>query len=315
MISEKLKKSAFNTPEDISDIAQGFDVGVKKTFFDDKKAQYIKFGCPRDNDASCGIKLGKLMLLGKQVAEFFEPSIQLTVDSIRENFTGMLSRDLFSFLVGGFGSSPWLSSQLDQRLSDLGLKFFKPDTNIAKAVAVGAVSFYIDHFVQARITKFAYGTTCSTIYKPSNPEHVKRKSRTFQDELGHTYVPDVFTTMLSKGIKVLESEPIRKRVRVTREGAAETRAYARIIKYDGNEKKPGWMDVERDKFKTLCEIYADISAAPSTAKLGKSGGMCYYREFDVVLLVGLTELKAQIRWTNAITGLESSGDAHIVYDV
>ena len=67
-----------------------------------------------------------------------------------------------------------------------------------KTVAVGAVSFYIDHFVQARITKFAYGTTCSTIYKPSNPEHVKRKNRTFKDELGHTYVPDVFTTMLSK---------------------------------------------------------------------------------------------------------------------
>ena len=29
--------------------------------------------------------------------------------------------------------------------------------------------------------------------------------------------------------------------------------------------------------------------------------MCYYREFDVVLLAGLTELKAQICWTDSVT--------------
>ena len=41
---------------------------------------------------------------------------------------------------------------------------------------------------------------------------------------------------------------------------------------------------------------ADISAAPYTLKVGKSGKRCYSRDYDVVLLVGLTELKAQIRW-------------------
>ena len=29
--------------------------------------------------------------------------------------------------------------------------------------------------------------------------------------------------------------------------------------------------------------------------------MCYTREYDVVLLVGLTELKAQIRWVDSVT--------------
>ena len=43
---------------------------------------------------------------------------------------------------------------------------------------------------------------------------------------------------------------------------------------------------------------ADISAAPYTVKVGKSGKKCYFRDYDVVLLVGLTELKAQIRWTD-----------------
>jgi hypothetical protein len=52
----------------------------------------------------------------------------------------------------------------------------------------------------------------------------------------------------------------------------------------------------KDRFETLCNVIADISAAPFTSKVGSSGEVCYYREFDVVLLVGLTELKAQIRW-------------------
>lgn len=105
---------------------------------------------------------------------------------------------------------------------------------------------------------------------------------------------------------------------MTREGAPENNAYARIIKYDGNQKEPRWMDVEpgirdsawspdpalnnsKDRFKELCRITADISAAPSTRVPGSSGKMCYYREFDVVLLTGLTEMKAQIRWTDSVT--------------
>ena len=31
-------------------------------------------------------------------------------------------------LVGGFATSPWLSEQLEKRLSGLGLKICKPDT-------------------------------------------------------------------------------------------------------------------------------------------------------------------------------------------
>jgi len=56
--------------------------------------------------------------------------------------------------------------------------------------------------------------------------------------------------------------------------------------------------VPTDKFETLCYVVADISAAPYTVKAGRLGKRCYTRDYDVVLLVGLTELKAQIRWTD-----------------
>jgi hypothetical protein len=57
----------------------------------------------------------------------------------------------------------------------------------------------------------------------------------------------------------------------------------------------------KDRFETLCHVVADISAARSTCTVGKSGKPCYSQEYDVVLLVGLTELKAEIRWLDSTT--------------
>jgi hypothetical protein len=48
-------------------------------------------------------------------------------------------------------------------------------------------------------------------------------------------------------------------------------------------------------------VVADISATPLTQKIKDDGKKYYMREFDVVLLVGLTELKAQIRWIDSVT--------------
>lgn len=109
-------------------------------------------------------------------------------------------------------------------------------------------------------------------------------------------------------------------MRIVSEGAPEGKVLAKITKYDGKEKEPGWMDIERgatfdsvlqsvhstltiqkDRFKTLCHVVADISSAPCRCKVGISGKMCFIRQFDVVLMVGLTELKASIRWEDSTT--------------
>jgi len=41
-----------------------FDTGLKTTFSDKSKPQFVKFGSLRDNDAACGVKGGKLSLQG-----------------------------------------------------------------------------------------------------------------------------------------------------------------------------------------------------------------------------------------------------------
>ena len=56
------------------------------------------------------------------------------------------------------------------------------------------------------------------------------------------------------------------------------------------------------RFTALCNVIADTSMiARSLRPQQASGGGGYYRlEFDVILLFGLTELKAQISWNDGV---------------
>lgn len=63
-----------------------------------------------------------------------------------------------------------------------------------------------------------------------------------------------------------------------------------------------------DMFSTLCYIEADTSQISQTLKPHRSPGgskkkkkSYYIMEFDVVLLFGLTELKAQIAWKEGVS--------------
>ena len=55
-----------------------------------------------------------------------------------------------------------------------------------------------------------------------------------------------------------------------------------------------------DKFETLCHVVVDISNAPckTSSATGKTG---YRRDYNIILLVGLTELKAQVSWIDPTT--------------
>ena len=67
-----------------------------------------------------------------------------------------------------------------------------------KAVAIGAVSHYVDHFVTSRISKFTYGVACNTPYDHSDAEHRRRSHKTFVNAMGQKLVPGGFVTMLTR---------------------------------------------------------------------------------------------------------------------
>ena len=63
------------------------------------------------------------------------------------------------------------------------------------------------------------------------------------------------------------------------------------------EKRSG----PKDEFETLCRVVADISSAPYASKFELTGREVYSRDYDIILLVGLTELKAQVSWIESKT--------------
>ena len=67
-----------------------------------------------------------------------------------------------------------------------------------KAVAEGAVSFYIDHFVAARVSKLSYGTDVSVPYQPFNPEHLARSYNKYENLSGKTMISGLFDVILPK---------------------------------------------------------------------------------------------------------------------
>jgi hypothetical protein len=71
-------------------------------------------------------------------------------------------------------------------------------SNRNKAVADGAVSFYLDRFVSARVAKVVYGVDCHVVFDPSNPEHKERSSSVFTSEAGEKRVRGAFDIVLRK---------------------------------------------------------------------------------------------------------------------
>jgi len=122
-----------------------------------------------------------------------------------------------------------------------------------------------------------------------------------------------------QGTNIVEDREIRQRYCSVTEGVPRQHDTARITKYTGALASPEWEDSEpgrvfglswylvksaqsqKDRFETLCCVMADLSSAPHTSMPVGRGKMAYRRDYDVILLVGLTELKAQIGWIDSET--------------
>ena len=129
-----------------------------------------------------------------------------------------------------------------------------------------------------------------------------------------------------QGVKVLEDREVRSSYCYVTEGVPKGQASQTVLKYTGPHGAPEWMDLEQgsglhlvnlerhssqaENFAELCTIQADLAAASYVRKRGKSGKMCYTRNFDVVLLVGLTELQAQIAWIDSATVSPEGNPSH-----
>ncbi|KAF9650957.1 hypothetical protein BDM02DRAFT_3184899 [Thelephora ganbajun] len=309
----RLKNSKFDNKQDLAGLAESFDTGLKTTFSDSSKTQYVKFGSLRDNDTRCGVKAGKLSFLGDQVAKFFGPSVNAVVEGIKGVTAETDTANTFVFLAGGFGASPWIFQEVGRVIAAQGLKLSRPDTQTNKAVADGAVSYYLDHFVVGRIVRYTYGTQGSTGFNPLNPEHRRRAHKRYLGIIGEIQL-DVFSPTLFKGTRVSGTQEFRKKVAgisLTPPVAIELLKFP-VIRYTGKLKEPQWMDEEEDKFQTMAHISVDATKAPYITGMSLLGFPIFIQEFEVIYIYGQTEFKAQLAWME--DDVEKRSDVAVLYD-
>ncbi|EAU91820.1 hypothetical protein CC1G_04587 [Coprinopsis cinerea okayama7 len=304
---------------DIPVIVKRFDTRTKHTFRSDSEMQFIQFGSPRETDLALDIRRGQMKLKGQVfasvVAGFFEPSIKCIVGAVEEQMANRHYPISTVFLVGGFAASDWLYNQVKNRLERRGVKVFRPDTHTNKAVSDGAASFYLDHLVGTRVSKFDYGLNSFVFFDPYDPEHFKRRSKMREHSITrHLILNDCFSVILFRGTQVAERTEFRGRYDhwlKPNEDLTQFRVYIQCYRGDG--PCPEWMDGEdSNSFSQVCCVTADVSSIVPAWQFSPLTGQYHSRiAFDVVLLFGLTELRAQIAWM--VNGVEKRGPAKIVY--
>ncbi|KAJ7681552.1 hypothetical protein B0H14DRAFT_3678127 [Mycena olivaceomarginata] len=188
--SEKLQGSKY--ADDVRHIRECFDKTTKLKFRNADKWSYIKFGRPGDKDAALNISSGQMKLSGDVVAGFYKPSLDAILLAVANQCHTSSVAVSSVLLVGGFAASEWLYPELKKHLNSQQLKVSRPDSHVNKAVADGAVSFYLDHYVSARISKHTYGIECIVNYNATNAEHRARSKTTHKDAAGRLVVPKSF---------------------------------------------------------------------------------------------------------------------------
>jgi len=196
-----------------------------------------------------------------------------------------------------------------------GLNILRPENHVNKAVSDGAISFFIDHFVTARVSRVVYGVKTRRRFDVKNAEHRERAHMKYIDAAGEEKLRDGFDVILGKNAQVPESKEFRlKGFRTT--GSSRRiaeRLSIDIWAYRGQLEKPKWLDVDASNFTRLCSIDADVSHLSVEPKLNKEGTPYFQSpRFSVVLLFGLTEIVASIAWNE--DGVEKRTSGVVIYD-
>ncbi|KAF9047806.1 hypothetical protein BJ165DRAFT_1403442 [Panaeolus papilionaceus] len=300
--------------DDLDHIVRQFDKSTKLRFRNDTEQQYIQFGSSRDNEAAYNIRFGQLKLQGTDVSAFFEPSIDCIKKAVVEQSKTSHKPISHVVLVGGFSANDWLYEKVQTALTPLGLNILRPESHVNKAVSDGAISFYLDHFVRTRVSKLTYGNFCHIPFDPNAPDHQQRVSKTFISVSGNKRISDSFDIILPKNTQVSETKEFRKSYFRESESKSEFRSASfSVWCYRGTVAEPKWKDVDTKNYTKLCTIEVDLSHLPLQPRTKPSGGGSYYRlDYEIVLLFGLTELKALVSWKE--NGAEKRSVTKIVYD-
>ncbi|KAK2462942.1 hypothetical protein APHAL10511_005140 [Amanita phalloides] len=312
-----------------------FDATTKPGFKGSSKPYFIRFG-RNENEPEFDIRSGSVKITGSKIAEFFEPAVKSIIHAIEGQSRTSSVPIKAIFMVGGFATSDYLFSKLDEHFKPKRINILRPDAYLNKAVPEGAISFNIDHSVTSRVSKYTYGIECHGLYDPRILDHASRAHMRIEKPSGNYWVPSGFACILPKDTEVSEEKEFKELFfrEYSENDFRELSIISEDIKCyrDRRSKAPEWIDQAPGLFPNLCIVTADVSKVkrlirPKTSV--KTGRPYYELFFDVILLFGLTELKAQIAWkengverrydpiqiVSTFIEFRFRGPASIVYDI
>lgn len=131
---------------------------------------------------------------------------------------GRLRRKSLAFQPTSGASSSSQSYRQQTRYSNVNLTLAKwpiypllTHNRRSKAVADGAIGFYCDHHVSARMSKFMYGVEFLREFDSRDPEHISRRNRLCELPSGPKLLPDAFDCILSRVNNILPCTPVSHR--------------------------------------------------------------------------------------------------------
>ncbi|SJL14089.1 uncharacterized protein ARMOST_17544 [Armillaria ostoyae] len=297
-LKKKLKGSQYEGEAEL--IADCFDKTTKHRFRSANEPGYIKFGTMRDTDTRLDIRSGQLRLAGSDVTSFFEPSASSIMREI-DNQRLKARRSVSSiFLVGGFAESTWLFLKMRERVELFGMTLSRPaNSPLNKAVADGAISFYIHNIVSARVAKYNYGLRMNTVFNSRDPEHARRKGQVYTRPDGEKALGGQYSIILPKDVRVSKTQEFRHSFKRLYQNVSHMNTIRiDMLCYLGDKSDPRWMETEPGNYSVLFTVTANTGKAAKALKplRQKKRGFYYRFDYDIIIFFGRTELKAQICW-------------------
>ncbi|KLO05433.1 hypothetical protein SCHPADRAFT_911041 [Schizopora paradoxa] len=315
-LKERLKTSTFGSYEHVNLITDRFDDTAKKTFKDGDEMCLVQFGSFNENDAAHGIRAGKIKLTGLEMASFFEPAVEAAVKAIKQQIEESRYPISKVYLVGGFSASPYVSSQLTDRLARLGIPVGSPDGQTAKAVANGALAFYLNNNVLSRIAKLSVGTLIHWTFNQNDAEHLRRLDNKIITPSGHVVIKGGFRTVLKRGTSVSGETQFRQSYTFEIEDKEDMDgAKLGIFAYLGLGDPPKFLDqiASKELFRRLCIVSIDRDNLHRIMESGTRSGAKFWKySYDIVISFGGAEMTVQICWTEK--GVKRYGPAQIVFE-
>lgn len=290
-LRNRLSGTSWDSEEELQSLQDKFSTSLKEIFAEPNQDYFLPIGRASDNDESLGIKKGKLIMRGVDIAALFEPSISIIVKSIQEKMS--LSQDTACAMVGGFSESVYLRRELQKRLGKSAM-IFKPDEATSKAVAKGAIAWYLDGIVRSRVAKLHYGIRCTSIFRYTKPSHIVRAKKVIVGHDGIERLSGFFGKILEKGdVEDEDQEHLKKFGLTWPEGEALVKDIGLVIYRGPLDEPPEFMDEEG--FETLCKFRIDMEPFRGLLprKPTKNGKAYVAASIKLAIRLSGTEINAQ----------------------